>query len=180
MVIPILFLGFFVISSHLSDLHCGTLKKHFIDGMTKEEIYITKFGNIFVLAIANTIFTFIIFLIFGMIFKNMAIDTFFSLDYLKAYTSLFYFTIYLLLLFLFMIIVLESNLVFLVLFCLFLAEKTILFYTQDQTIVFYLHKLPITSITDWISGQSWGVFITTFLYTNLYVFLGWKWILKRK
>ncbi|RZJ71217.1 ABC transporter permease [Flavobacterium sp.] len=82
-----LFLALIVVSMVANEYSYGTLKQNLIDGMSKKEFILSKFGTIVVFSVASTVFIFVVSLILGLCFSSFKeMDIIFSgMSYLFGY-----------------------------------------------------------------------------------------------
>lgn len=82
-----LFLAIIIVSLITNEYSYGTLKQNLIDGLSKREFIFSKFYVTFILALASTLFLFILSLILGYSFSSYteASIVFSDLEYLIAY-----------------------------------------------------------------------------------------------
>ncbi len=81
------FLAIVIVSMMANEYSYGTLKQNLIDGMSKEEFLLSKFLTVVLLALASTVFVFVMSLILGYCFSSYTEPgiVFSQLSYLFAY-----------------------------------------------------------------------------------------------
>ncbi len=141
-----LLVGVIIMVFTSNEIKYKTQRQNVIDGLSKRDVILAKFGIVFLFAIAVTLYVALVGLIFGLIYSDNASDVFNGFEQVGAYflTTLGYFS-----------------------FAFFFANVVRM---QALAIILYIFSTFIESIIGFISAKEYSQFFPLTTFSNLIPF----------
>lgn len=169
-LIPILVLSALVVHNSSQEFSLGIYKKHFIDGMSKEDLFISKIILIFNLTFFSCLISFCFSILIGLIFKNMETNQFFSQDFLWSQIVYFIKLIFILTYTYFITVMTRgSALALFILISYWVFERMLFVFCINYNFKNIIGILPFQNLSTFTTTSSLNSFIITLFTINVFI-----------